>query len=55
MEKNSATTKKTRRSKTERDEKKGRFVFYSLNPDTYRNSDKGEVITLGPCRLEISK
>lgn len=44
-----------RESKLVHDEKKGRFVFYSLNPETYKNTDKGEIISLGTCRLEIFK
>ena len=35
--------------------KKGRFVHYTLNPDTYRVSDKGDTLYLGGCKLEISK
>lgn len=44
-----------RRSKVVKTNKKGRFVFYSLHPDAYKVTDKGEVILLGPCRLEIPK
>jgi len=34
-------------------EKKGRFVHYTLNPDVYQVSDRGETLNLGNCRLEI--
>jgi len=44
-----------RESKLVQDTKKGRFVFYSLHPDTYRMSSGGETINLGSCRLEIFK
>lgn len=42
-----------RESKLVKDEKKGRFVFYSLNPETYRTSGGAETFSLGFCRLEI--
>ena len=44
-----------RETKLVRDEKRGRFVFYSLHPETYRMSSGGETINLGTCRLEIYK
>ena len=44
-----------RETKLVKDEKKGRFVFYSLHPETYRMSSGGETINLGSCRLEIYK
>jgi len=44
-----------RQSKVVKNQKKGRFVYYSLNPDTYKVSEKGELFTLGTCRLEIPK
>lgn len=44
-----------RQAKIVKDDKRGRFVFYSLHPDVYRSNDKGETLLLGPCRLEISK
>src|SRR5207245_1778606 len=31
-----------RETKLVQDEKKGRFVYYSLHPETYKNTDKGE-------------
>jgi len=44
-----------RETKLVQDEKKGRFVYYSLHPETYRNTDRGETISLASCRLEIGK
>lgn len=35
--------------------KKGRFVRYSLNPEIWKVSDRGETFMLGSCRLEIPK
>ena len=39
------------------DEKKGRFVVYSMNPTVYQpaDSDAAEHLHLGCCRLEIPK
>lgn len=34
-------------------QKKGRFVHYTLNPDVYEVTDRGETLNLGNCRLEI--
>jgi ArsR family transcriptional regulator len=37
-----------------RDEKRGRFVIYSLNDEVFRNADaKGTRLDLGCCQLEI--
>jgi ArsR family transcriptional regulator len=44
-----------RETKLVQDTKKGRFVYYSLHPETYRSSGGGETITLGDCRLEIGR
>jgi DNA-binding transcriptional ArsR family regulator len=44
-----------RDTKLVQDDKKGRFVFYSLHPDTYKMGANGETISLGTCRLEIFK
>lgn len=35
--------------------KTGRFVHYTLNPDLYKVSDRGETLLLGGCKLEIPK
>jgi ArsR family transcriptional regulator len=44
-----------RRSKIVKNDKKGRFRYYILHSDNYKVSDKGESLTLGPCRLEMGK
>ncbi len=43
-----------RRRKIVSYQKKGRFVNYTLNPDVYKISDRGETLNLGGCRLEIA-
>src|SRR5437763_14792229 len=44
-----------RRRKIVSFQKKGRFVHYTLNPDVYEVSDRGETLCLGNCRLEIPR
>ena len=44
-----------REAKLVQDDKQGRFVYYSLHPETYKNGSHLETISLGPCRLEIYK
>ena len=41
-----------------RDEKQGKFVVYSLNPDVFRPKESGQpadVLDLGCCRLQLGK
>ncbi len=42
-----------RRNKIVQFQKRGRFVQYTLNPAFHHVSDKGDVLALGSCRLEI--
>jgi len=42
-----------RESKLVKDDKRGRHVYYSLNPEHYKTSGGTEVFHLGFCRLEI--
>ncbi|MCX7700053.1 MAG: metalloregulator ArsR/SmtB family transcription factor [Gemmataceae bacterium] len=42
-----------RRNKIVQFQKRGRFVQYTLNPALHRVSEKGDVLALGSCRLEI--
>ena len=44
-----------RETKLVQDTKKGRFVYYTLHPETYKAGAGGETIHLGTCRLEIGK
>ncbi len=44
-----------RRRKLVAHHKHGRFVHYTLNPDVYKVSDRGETLNLGGCKLEITK
>ena len=42
-----------RRRKIVSFQKRGRFVNYTLNPDIYEKSERGDHLNLGKCRLEI--
>jgi DNA-binding transcriptional ArsR family regulator len=42
-----------RESKVVMTEKRGRFVYYRLNPDAYRAGTNGDVLILGNSRLEL--
>jgi DNA-binding transcriptional ArsR family regulator len=43
-----------RASKVVAAHKKGRFVYYTLHPDTYKASSHGDSLSLGMCKLELS-
>ena len=44
-----------RESKVVKDEKKGRYVYYSINPDVCKVSGGLETFHLGFCRLELQR